>query len=724
MPSRAQPRNHLGRFVRSVQPQQEEREPATPQPEVTQPNTIQRLYLAFHTPLVSDVPASEFISNIAQALHLSSLIPDSSESPPSLPFASESILSPPIRYVPPPRDVTNLSISTPVFDAFGSNPLPPMSSPLQLPNASFGMPRHSAHLSDDELSYADDEQFVQLPPPLPPRPYQAPPQLPRHLPCARFPPPQRLHSRALLQPLPMRPLTTTAAFTTPTPAPTFASAYGVGAMPSVRSRLAPRFTGNVDQPIEDFLEEYEELADKCSLTSQQKVEMVIRYVDRSQRHVWQNLPGYLACNWLDLRDELCDEYVSPTPEGQFSRQKLIDFAAKYARKRMGDETDVINYQQQFNNQSKVLLGTGRITVSKRNTIFWRGFHPEDQRALYERLIAMHPNMPRGQAFDLKDVFNIARAIFSGDDDFLLQEPSPRTDHTQTERSTPREHLSPCTETRTVRFQNDTHKEDEEVLKSFIYQLHALPQRDPKYAFLYAQCAARFPNHMTNIPRPGYQADTAAAYLYQAPPPPLPMWSVPATTPIPTPVVPAVNTAAPTPFFQFGPCPETCVFCRANGHRLRACTVASKYIRSRCATWINDRIHLPNGQPVPFDGSRRRIKASIDAWLTSQTAAATASTPAQTQAVFTCDTPPHLKQHNASAKIEEIVEAHILQVRDSVTSNKDQDEDDFSQDILKVFAAERKKRLDKASELSALRPKTPVPAPTLVVQAPAADPNHS
>jgi len=221
----------------------------------------------------------------------------------------------------------------------------------------------------------------------------------------------------------------TAALATPAPIPAFTPTYGISAMPSVQSRLAPRFTGNVNQPIEDFLEEYEELADKCGLTSLQKVETVIRYVDRSQRYVWQNLPGYIARDWLDFRDELCDEYVSPTLEGQFSRQKLIDFAAKYARKRMGNETDVINYQRQFNNQSKVLLGTGRITVGEHNAIFWRGFHPEDQRTLRERLIAMHPNMPQGQAFDLKDVFNIARAIFSGDDDFLLQEPSPHTDCT-------------------------------------------------------------------------------------------------------------------------------------------------------------------------------------------------------------------------------------------------------------------------------------------------------
>jgi len=497
----------------------------------------------------------------------------------------------------------------------------------------------------------------------------------------------------------------TAAFATPAPAPTFAPAYGVSAMPSVRSRLAPRFTSDVDQPIEDFLEEYEELADKCGLTSLQKVETVIRYIDRSQRHVWQNLPGYITRDWLDFRDKLCDEYVSPIPEGQFSRQKLIDFTTKYARKHMGDETDIINYQRQFNNQSKVLLGTGRITVGERNAIFWRGFHPEDQRALRERLIAMHPNMPWGQAFDLKDVFNIARAIFSGDDDFLLQEPSPHTDRMRMERSTLRDYSSPRIETRTVRFQNDAPEENKNELEGLIYQLHALPPHDPKYAVLYARCAAHFPNHMMSIPRPEYQTDTAAAYSYSAPPPlPLPTWSAPAAAPVPTPAVPAANTTTATPFF-FGPRPELCAFCRTEGHRLCSCASANEYLQTGRASWINDRLHLPNSQPVPFDGMRRGLKVSIDVWLTAQSSAA--SSPAQTQAISARDPPPHLNSCNASARIEEVIESHILQVREVATPDKEV----FSQDIFEVFAAEKMKRPGKASEFSAPPPPPPAPAPS-------------
>ena len=129
---------------------------------------------------------------------------------------------------------------------------------------------------------------------------------------------------------------------------------------------------------------------------------------------------------------------------------------------------------------------------------------------------MHPNKLQGQAFDLKDVFNIARAIFSGDDDFLLQEPlpCPDPDHAQMECSSTHDSLAPCVKTKTVQFQNDYCKEDNWELEALIYQLHALLVWDPKYMFVYARCTTHFPNVMMGIPRLGYQVNTTAAYLYQ------------------------------------------------------------------------------------------------------------------------------------------------------------------------------------------------------------------
>jgi len=414
MPTRPQQRDHLGHFVQSVQPQQEAPILVTPQA-LRQPNTIQCLFLVFNTPLVSDVPVSEFISNITQALHLSSPMPNTSDSPPSLPLASDSTPSTPILFIPPPCYATDPPLPVIDFDIPGTLSIrpPPLSPPTPENN---NMPWRHTLLSGNKLLDSDDEQLKQLPPPLPPRPYQAPPQPPRQRPRARLPP-QPQFTRALLppplQPIPQAPQ-----------AVVYASPQGVAAMPSKRSKLAPFYSGEVKHPIEDFLDEYEELADKCGLTGPQKVETVIRYIDRSQRHIWQALPGYTDRNWDNFCNELCKEYINPTTEGQFSKQKLLDFANKYTRKCMSDKTDVINYQRKFNSLSKTLLKSGRITKGEYNAIFWHRFHPEDQQELHKCLIAKHPDKPKGQAFSIKEVLKIARAVFSGDDNFLYQEPPP------------------------------------------------------------------------------------------------------------------------------------------------------------------------------------------------------------------------------------------------------------------------------------------------------------
>jgi hypothetical protein len=154
-----------------------------------------------------------------------------------------------------------------------------------------------------------------------------------------------------------------------------------------------------------------------------------------------SLQGYIDLEWDEFCDELREQYVNPSNEGWFSKQKLVRFADKYAWRRMADEKDVINYHRKFNNQAKILIDSKCITKSDCNAIFWHGFHPDDQQALRECLIAKQPDKLRGQAFELKDVLKIAMAIFLGDDDFLLPEPIPRCSDNghvhehQTERST-------------------------------------------------------------------------------------------------------------------------------------------------------------------------------------------------------------------------------------------------------------------------------------------------
>ena len=241
----------------------------------------------------------------------------------------------------------------------------------------------------------------------------------------------------------------------------------------------------------------------------------------------------------------------------------------------------------------------------------------------------------------------------------------------------------------------------------IGQLHDLSVRDKEYAILYAQCVSRFPNAITDIPKPEYRTGpSTVAYLYQAPaplPPAPQQWNAQATAPAPAPAPQIANASTITSFFQTPPLSDGCAFCTTQDHRLRQCSSAKEYLVSGRASLVGDRIHLPNGQPIPFDGTRQGLKASIDMWLTTQNALTTA----QTRTVFARDAPPHFDSHNTSnSRIEEVIESHILQVREATAP--DDDEEEFSHDIFEVFAAEKKKRENKSSkalELSVPPPST-------------------
>jgi hypothetical protein len=170
---------------------------------------------------------------------------------------------------------------------------------------------------------------------------------------------------------------------------------GPAAMPSRRSHHAPYFSGRVRDPIEDFLSEYEELAHSCGLTDREKVETIIRYIPLHLRDLWKSLDGYSAHDWTDFRLALEEIYDSPSTPSRHTEQKLLDFIRHSSRSRMSGEEDVLSYYRQFLALSKRLVDSQRLSTSKRNKVFWRGFHPRDRAEMYARLIAKHPDWPSG-----------------------------------------------------------------------------------------------------------------------------------------------------------------------------------------------------------------------------------------------------------------------------------------------------------------------------------------
>ncbi|KAH9159204.1 hypothetical protein EDB89DRAFT_2237255 [Lactarius sanguifluus] len=156
---------------------------------------------------------------------------------------------------------------------------------------------------------------------------------------------------------------------------------GPAAMPSARERKAPFFSGRVGDPLDEFLQEYEELATTFALTPQQKVETVLRYIPQDLRDLWKILDGYATHDWALFRQSLERIYEGTTAQSRHSKQKLYDFAHYNSRTRMRDEEDVIHYYRQFLVFCQPLIEDHRITTDESDYAFWYGFHPEDRDKL-------------------------------------------------------------------------------------------------------------------------------------------------------------------------------------------------------------------------------------------------------------------------------------------------------------------------------------------------------
>jgi hypothetical protein len=547
-----------------------------------------------------------------------------------------------------------------------------------------------------------------------------------------------------------------------------AALTGPAAMPFHQSTRTPYFSGNVEDSLEDFLRDFEELANSCQLTGPQKVEKILRYIPSSQRNHWKSFDGYDTRDWDEFRRSLEEIYDPVSTASLYSQQKLYDFVKYSARTRATGQSDVIQYYRRFMMLSKPLITSDRLTREERNRAFWLGFHPEDRNEMHPRLIAQHPRQPTGKPFNIQDVYSTARAVFTGNQFFPLEfqeqwddEPRGRGDRSERaferwfeerdpwesdrgqrampverEREPPlRETLpressrrreqeayrpsAPNVETKVVKFKEPADRDQE--IEDLVGRMHDLDIRERSYAILYAQCADRFPNIAQVMPKPELSRtapSTSNAFTYQAPstfPQPSVMPQQPQAFPLqhtpPLQHAPShIPVADSTPLFRSRPRIEGCAFCTQLGHRVRECPAAREYVNTRRAMLKNDRLYLPDGTPIPNDGTGRGLKGSIDSWLAAHYTAPSTTT-------FARDPPPHtaLSLGHPPGRIEEVVETNILQILAAPTPNPDEEPEDEQQlDIFGVFAGEKKKRETRASRLPELatpdKATIPTPAP--------------
>ncbi|KAH9080608.1 hypothetical protein EDB83DRAFT_998541 [Lactarius deliciosus] len=373
------------------------------------------------------------------------------------------------------------------------------------------------------------------------------------------------------------------------------SVPGQATLPSPRTAEAPYFSGQRNDPIVDFLFEYDTLTTNHGLSHSQKVETIVHYIAPSVRDFWKTLDGYSTGDWATFKSTLESLYPDTSATKRYTKRALQEFVDDYAKtRRMRDEDDVMDYYRDFLALSNPLYNNQRISDEERSFEFFQGFHPDDRRPLAFRLLVIKPDHPIGVPHDLKDVLTAARRQFSGVQlsDFLPRELRDGPFNLREPR-----HADPDQWMRQSLGREDRHPRPRQELKSQ-YGRDSTDDRDS----------------WNNDDEPQREHDSPRDRDFQD----SPDYDIRTVLTDHGPRLQgqedSLITQSDDPSSYFRLRTRGCIFCAEPGHHVRQCSTAKYYTRTNRILILNDRLHLPNGQPIPNDGNGRGLKPAIDKWL--------------------------------------------------------------------------------------------------------------
>jgi len=123
-------------------------------------------------------------------------------------------------------------------------------------------------------------------------------------------------------------------------------ATGVLGMPAPGSRCAPEFDSWNPEKLKEFLEEFEELAERYGLTTKEKTKMVVKYVDKEMKKFWKRLKEYRD-DYVMLKRKIMGAYSKTLLEDKPTVAELVKLVKKSAKRSIEDEEDLDIYYRKF-----------------------------------------------------------------------------------------------------------------------------------------------------------------------------------------------------------------------------------------------------------------------------------------------------------------------------------------------------------------------------------------
>ena len=180
-------------------------------------------------------------------------------------------------------------------------------------------------------------------------------------------------------------------------------------MPAPGSRRAPEFDSQNPEELKEFLEEFEELAERHGLTTKEKTKMVVKYVDKKTKKFWKRLEGY-GDDYVMLKRKIIGAYSKTFLEDKPTVAELVKLVKKSAKGSIEDEEDLDTYYRKFWIVTADLVEADVINKKQHDEYFWKGLPRELQYAISDHLEAQDADLESDQVPEVEKAMKAGRFV--------------------------------------------------------------------------------------------------------------------------------------------------------------------------------------------------------------------------------------------------------------------------------------------------------------------------
>ena len=173
-------------------------------------------------------------------------------------------------------------------------------------------------------------------------------------------------------------------------------------LPVRHSRKAPHFNPACPSTLQDYLYDYELLAEAAQLTPAEQLAKCTRYLERGIRMDWETLLEFQATpsDWKSFKAALFRDYPDPQ-EPEPSLVELNKFIEEHSHRNISSLSKFASFNRRFRWITYHLLASNRVCPLEVQKAYTKSIHLELRRLIHIYLVTENVPHIRGEPYTVE-----------------------------------------------------------------------------------------------------------------------------------------------------------------------------------------------------------------------------------------------------------------------------------------------------------------------------------